>query len=300
MKNSLKFEMCRALKPWFLYRPIQLIKRIIYSRQSSLPQSMSMRTSWGGLLTANPTRTIGNSILTTGLYELSVSEALFRLIRPGNFIVDAGANVGYMTLLAAKAASPGGRVLSFEPHPELFKTLEINTRSAITGSETSLELNQLALSNKGGRAELRIPMGFDQNDGISTMRDNYSQYSFSIQVLTTSLDESLGKHCVDLLKLDVEGYEFEVLQGSRCALEARRIRQIIFEDHQIENSRVVDLLRKYGYTIFSLGWTLTGPILGALDSPRCRYDAPSYLATLDPIDAKNKFAARGFRSLSSR
>ncbi len=47
-----------------------------------------------------------------------MSEVLARLIDPGDTVVDAGANVGYMTVLAAAAAGPTGRVVAFEPHPE--------------------------------------------------------------------------------------------------------------------------------------------------------------------------------------
>ena len=53
---------------------------------------------------ADSTKTIGQSIRTTGLYDLAVSEVLARLIDPGDTVVDAGANVGYMTVLAAAAA----------------------------------------------------------------------------------------------------------------------------------------------------------------------------------------------------
>ena len=71
----------------------------------------------------DPTRAIGRSIVTTGLFDLAVSELLARLIDPGDIVVDAGANVGYMTVLAATAAGRSGRVLAFEPHPELFAVL---------------------------------------------------------------------------------------------------------------------------------------------------------------------------------
>src|SRR5207249_9878145 len=89
-----------------------------------------IQTSWGVQMRADPTKMIGRSILTTGIYVIAVSEVLARLIRPGDTVIDAGANIGYMTLLAAVAAGPSGTVLSFEPHPELFGVLRDNIHEA--------------------------------------------------------------------------------------------------------------------------------------------------------------------------
>ena len=48
---------------------------------------------------------LGRCLATTGIYNLAVSELLFRLIRPGDLVIDAGANVGYMSVLAATAGA---------------------------------------------------------------------------------------------------------------------------------------------------------------------------------------------------
>ena len=60
--------------------------------------------AWGISVIADPAKMIGRSLFTTGIYDLAVSEVLARLIEPGDTVVDAGANVGYMTLLAGVAA----------------------------------------------------------------------------------------------------------------------------------------------------------------------------------------------------
>ena len=91
---------------------------------------------------ADPAKMIGRSLFTTGIYDIAVSEVLARLIAPaGDTVVDAGANVGYMTLLAGVAAGSSGRVLSWEPHPELVSVLQSNVA---------------ALNARGGAADITI------------------------------------------------------------------------------------------------------------------------------------------------
>jgi hypothetical protein len=104
---------------------------------------------------------------------------------------------------------------------------------------------------------------------------------------------------VAVLKLDVEGEEHAVLEGAANALKDRRLRHIIFEDHHGANSSVMTHLLGCGYTIFSVGWSISGPTLGdpADVSAHARYEAPSYLATLTPDVARTACARRGWMAL---
>lgn len=107
-------------KPWFLFRPSQVIRRLTFRPASSV---RTLEAAWGGRLLAHDDDHIGQCLATTGIYDLAVSELLFRLIHPGDLVVDAGANIGYMSVLAATA---GAQVISFEPNPELLPILRQN------------------------------------------------------------------------------------------------------------------------------------------------------------------------------
>jgi len=248
---------------------------------------------------ADPARTIGRSIATLGLYDLAVSEALFRLISPGDLVVDAGANIGYMTVLASLAATPDGRVVSFEPHPTLFRTLTQNV-AAIHDSQhfARVEAIEAALGARSGTAELQLPEGFEENDGIGTIgatQDNGP----SVTVRVTTLDEAMSDAKVGLLKLDVEGYESQVLHGARRLLDMRRITHIVFEDHAIDRSEVAPIRLDAGYRIFSLGWTMRGPLVLPFEagSLAAQYEAPNYIATLEPEILQNRFQKMGWYAL---
>ena len=282
-------------KPWFIYQPTQVIRRARIARHPPIGGYVSIRTSWGGHVTCDPARMIGRSIATTGVYDLAVSEVLVRLIAPGETVIDAGANVGYMTLLASLAAGRLGHVLAFEPHPELFPVLRANV--AASPYAAGVTLHQCALSDRPGSANLDIPFDFSSNDGIASLGAATAN-SRSVRVQTCVLD-SVFDGIAAVLKLDVEGFESQVLRGATRLLAGRRLRHILFEDHAIEQSVVMPLLRDAGYRVFSLGWTMRGPAIEPVDRGRLatEYEAPNYVATLDPDQLLARCRPRGWRTL---
>jgi FkbM family methyltransferase len=293
----------RLWKPWFIYRPAQLVRRACATLRPRTHGFAPLRTSWGATVIADPTRTIGRSILTTGLYDLAVSEVLFRLISPRDTVVDAGANVGYMTLLAGHAAGPGGRVLSFEPHPDLFAVLKRNVADArakwkVAGFET----HQAALGESPGVADLHLPADFDTNDGVARIGSGAVAGGRSLTVRVTTLDAALREEGASVLKLDVEGFEPQVLRGAERALLERRIKHIVFEDHSVADSEVVRILGGAGYRLFALGWSMRGLRVESIEvgNLATRYEAPSFIATLEPEEVLARCQPRGWLALRCR
>jgi FkbM family methyltransferase len=258
-------------------------------------------TSWGVTMWADPTKTVGQSISASGIYDLSVSEVLARLVQPDQTVIDVGANVGYMTLLAALVAGAGGRVLSFEPHPELFAIL---TKNILTVQErfqmARTELHNSAVGDSSGSAELWVPQNFAvNNDGTSQIVEHVDGKTPTISVNMETLDTCLGNDSAAVAKIDVEGFELQVLRGAVRSFESRRIRHIIFEDHAVEKSKVVRMLKDLGFCIFSIGWSMRGPVLapverGSLAKGR---EPPNFLASLEPDQAQALCRPRGWSVL---
>jgi len=291
----------RLWKPWFVYRPRQLVRRMTLGPE--VPGWQALATSWGGLLLADPTKTIGRSIRTTGLYDLAVSEVLARLIDPGDTVVDAGANVGYMTVLAAAAAGPTGRVVAFEPHPDLFAVLRQNVEmTAGRLPSATVDLHNAALGEAAGTAQLVLPHYFSSNDGVGSLATVPTAGSNAIPVSVAILDEALGEARVGLMKLDVEGFELHVLHGGRQALDSGRIVHIVFEDHDVERSQVVRLLQSAGYQVFAVGWRMRGLVVAPVECGLLAkdYEAPSFIATLRPDVVHERCATAGWKVLAPR
>lgn len=289
----------RLWKPWFIYRPSQLVRRL-RPRRAVAAGFHPVQTAWGGTLLVDATRTIGHSIATTGVFDLAVSEAIARLVPVGGVVVDAGANVGYMSVLAAMAAGPQGRVEAFEPHPALVAVLRQNAAtSERAGRSAPIAVHASALGDRSGTATLLLPDEFASNDGTARVLDGPGQAGQTIGVPLTTLDDAIGDSRVDVMKMDVEGFEAHVLAGAARAIGGRRITHIVFEDHDVERSAVVQRLRNAGYQLFALGWALRRLRVEPLTKHGVAhlYEAPSFIATTDAAGLVSACQSAGWRTL---
>jgi FkbM family methyltransferase len=286
------------LKPWFIWRPWQLVARVRAGLRPPAAEITELSVAWGATLAVDPTKTIGRCILTTGVYDLAVSEALARLISPGDTVVDAGANVGYMTVLAGTAAGPTGRVVAWEPHPAMFRLLERNVDAL--GGRAAIDVRNAALGAAPGTAELISPPHMGSNDGVSFIGTPQAS-DVSTTVAVETIDAVMGTAPIALMKIDVEGFEREVLAGASQALSAKRIRHIVFEDHVGAGSEVIAHLAACGYEILSLGWSVRGPKVrrGVDATVTAWYEAPNYIASLAPDEVEARCARWGWVTLGA-
>ena len=174
-----------------------------------------------------------------GSYEFNKRLAFEGEIKPGSVVYDIGANVGYFSLLAAVLAGEKGRVYAFEPLPRnvyfLKKHVALNRMDQI-------EVFEAAVSDQSGEAFFGL--------GASTAMGHLSA-SGEISVQRVRLDELVRTGELlppDYLKVDVEGAEFEVLQGAREILAQHR--PVIFLDtHQRDaHEPTIALLGELGYS----------------------------------------------------
>lgn len=170
-----------------------------------------------------------------------------RVMRPseGDVVVDAGAHIGAFTVRASQMVGESGKVYAFEPYPESFSYLRLNTEKlknvqifeiALWSSETTKTL--YLAGNSGGHSLI------DNLYEISPV--DRSDYKSSISVPTTCLDKIVaGK--VDFMKIDVECSELEILKGAACILENYHP-FIAIEIHTVPLvNEVGSFLAKYGY-----------------------------------------------------
>jgi FkbM family methyltransferase len=285
----------RVCKPWFVYRPQQVLRRAHTIVRAPSPGYRRLRTSWGIDLFADPTSGIGQSILRHGVHDLTVSELLARLIGPGDSAIDAGAGVGYMTLLAAVAAGPRGRVLAFEPHPTLFALADENVHAARDQCAIApVEFHNVAIGEREDEATLVLP------DGAARGAASILTASRALAVPVRLLDDVLGKHSARVLNLAVEGFELPALRGARAALEAHRIGNIVFEDRDPQRTEVLPFLRTLGYHIYSVTWSIRGLSLAPVEphTPSTTNEPTKYLASVEPGYVFSRCRTRGWTVLS--
>jgi FkbM family methyltransferase len=244
-------------KPWYVYRPSQVFRRL--GCAISPPGSeATIRLPWGAAIEVDATKLIGKSLAQTGVYELATSELLWRLIRPGDQVLDIGANVGYMTALMARRAGTDGTVFAFEPHPRLFERMAKNIKRLTSCNGCArFQLFQNAVSDREGPVSLVCPQDFTANDGVATLESSASQQEQVISVEAVTLDRIFDDGGdFSVAKIDVEGHELHVLRGGAKFLSSR-VRHIVFEDHDGPASPVGELLQQFGFTLLQFGWSLS-------------------------------------------
>ena len=289
----------RLNKPYYVFRPRQLPQRLrqsfVHERRSAVAR---VRLPWSLDLDVRGSDSVGHVLVRTGVFDICVTETLFRLLDRGEVAVDVGAHVGYMTSVMAARVGPTGNVIAVEPQPDVFEELEHNVAAWREGGlSTEIALHRVALSDQSGTSRLSRPGDGWDRGGASLARVGEATYEVPLRTLADLL---AGVDRIAVVKVDVEGHQLEVLQGGRGLLEAGRIRDLIFEDVGQHPTPATSFLEAHGYTIFKLDRNLLGPWIGPGESPRQPLDDQSYLATKEPARALDRMRPRGWASLSPR
>ena len=282
------------LKPEYILRPVQIFRRLSFQASRDL---VNLKLPWNCRIWARSSEVIGRSIATQGVYDLPLTEAIARLADPGDVAIDVGANIGYMSLVLARAVGPTGHLRCFEPNPSVFRTLQANTRSWTTLHRiASIEVEAMALSDRTGQAILGFPEEYATNEGVACLETD----SKGVSVRVFRLDD-LETNRVGIMKVDVEGHEASVFAGAETLLSRQLVRDILFEERLDYPARSHEILIRHGYRIFRLARTAWRPILSSPEDPvRVATLLPNYLATLDSARAQSRFASLGWKSLSNR
>ena len=149
--------------------------------------------------------------LAAGSYEmleLDLFEALMPLARS---VVDVGGNVGIYACLAARGM-PSGSVITVEPVPENVRYLATNLES--NGCSGSVRVIQLAASDEAGSATIYIADAIT-NHSLSA---EHARSTESFDIETTTVDLLVGDRPVDVIKIDVEGWDAHVLRGAESTI----------------------------------------------------------------------------------
>lgn len=143
-----------------------------------------------------------------------------KLVAPGDHVVDAGANVGYISLILSRIVGPAGIVHSFEPVPQTFDLLENNLR--VLGL-ANVRARRAAVSDSPGRARMATPDYAGGGENLYESKLVGSTVAGSFEVEVVRLADALGADVarVSFVKVDVEGHELAVLRGAEDLLAAR-------------------------------------------------------------------------------
>jgi FkbM family methyltransferase len=204
-----------------------------------------------------------SQIFWYGYYSRDIVLLLNRILRPGMVVIDVGANIGEISLAAARRVGRTGRVYSFEPMASLYARLEEHTR--VNGLR-QITLVQKGLSDKQGTATLfRASELFEDgtsHDGLGTLYPTSKRATAVSEIEVTTLDQfsiDAGVDRLDLIKIDVEGAELAVLKGGVKTM--RDLQPSIILELQSDTSEnagyspreILTLLESLGYSFHIIG-----------------------------------------------
>lgn len=207
----------------------------------------------GGQLLCPLADYVGRAAYFTGDFDRKITWLCRRLVAPGDTVIDVGANFGLITLLLARLVGETGTVHSVEPNPAMLALLEQTMRR---NRLENVVLHTYALGDRQARAVLAVPAGNAGAASLCAHRTRPEARRIPVEVRTLSdLAAASDIRAVALIKIDVEGFEPQVLRGGRDFIAEARPRAILFE----MNERVPPaehptfaLLRELDYGVFSI------------------------------------------------
>ena len=196
-----------------------------------------MQVGPGMKMQLDPFDQVSHTILKTGVWEPQSSQAVADRLSPNGTFIDVGAHIGYYSLKAAGLVGVNGHVLAIEPNPQTLPKLRGNIEAsdaravsvwpvACADSESTLQLYAAPRSNTG---ESSLSMENASQEGA-----NVTAYSVRARPLDAIVKEAKLDR-VDMIKIDVEGAEFQVLKGAAQTLtDFRPVLIIELEQSQLK------------------------------------------------------------------
>lgn len=213
---------------------------------------------YGFIMSLRLSELVDLTIHNTGSWEEPSSQLVQRLVKPGNYCIDIGANIGWFTCLLAQVVGSTGKVLAFEPMLDPYAVAMWNCgRNAFR----HVKLLNRAISDRNGTERF----AFKYSCPFPNTIENHIDHRFNC-VEVSQLDDFLGEmpDCIDFVKIDVDGLESAIVRGGQKTLARTHYLLIelgdytlrIYEDAKgLEEDgacalRLVDQLKSLGFTHF--------------------------------------------------
>ncbi|MBI1748421.1 MAG: FkbM family methyltransferase [Acidobacteria bacterium] len=191
-----------------------------------------------------------------GRYSPEILETLEHFVTPGDVVLDVGAHIGYFTLHLGRLVTPSGRVYSFEPDPRARVSL---TQAVEANRMTCVKTFPVALSGREGELEFNLS---PQLGWSTAVKNSHLPDLIPIIVPTVPLDLLVVRGEVSpnihLVKIDVEGFEMEVLSGMRKLLRDSRPMLVMEVNEQMLRAQgdspaaLIAQVKSFDYDVYAI------------------------------------------------
>lgn len=165
-------------------------------------------------------------------YETKVGPALNSVVKDGDIVWDIGANLGLYTKALSELVGKNGFVRAFEPHPKTFNNLKKILKNVNT------EIHNIGFSD----SKEKVRFSDLENHTINSIVDT-SYTGTYLEVEITTIDKVIVEknwEAPNIIKIDVEGYELDIIKGTSSTLYNENLRFILIEIHHkiMENRKI--------------------------------------------------------------
>jgi FkbM family methyltransferase len=255
-------SIARQLEALTKSRP-RLVQEILFSQSAYLGDHRALTYLRSGQKIFVDTRCVdvGSHLLLGGAWEPNYAAAFARLLKPGQVVLDVGANHGVYALLAAGHVAANGHVYAFEPNPRLSSLIKDSI--AVNGLTSLITLVEKAVADREGEMTLVYE---DQHSAQGHLQPDSSQgmtgsepRELTCIVQAVVLDRYFPDLRIDVVKMDIEGAEGSALTGMAGLIDRSPDLKIMMEFCPMMMSRfvqnaeyVVEFLSSRGFT----GWSI--------------------------------------------
>ena len=194
---------------------------------------MLISTDWNGqLIVPSNDLSLTPHLLLSGHIELPLTNFFRNNLKPGDIVVDIGANMGYFSILIGYLIGPKGKLIAYEANPYIHSFLMDNLSINYLHDRSSVY--NLAVYSSLQTLTFYASRRFIGNSSLVKHNETYHKHYVDdieeIQVEAVKLDEHLSNvEYINFLKIDIEGGEYHAFLGMRELMDKKKIRTIIFE-----------------------------------------------------------------------
>jgi len=214
------------------------------------------------------------AIYLFGYFEYETVRAYRRLLKPGNTVLDIGANIGAHTMHLARCVSPTGKVIAFEPTAYAYNKLRQNIalNPLLAGL---IQAEQIMLVNSDDtQVKPQLYSSWQIHDAVAGTHPKHGgRLMDTIGARNTMLDRYIDEHkpgTISLIKLDVDGHECQVLRGARELLERDKpvlLMEIMpygLDEAGASLDELLTILAAHGYKLYELDGRTALPADGSI------------------------------------
>jgi len=233
---------------------------------------------------------LSRDLLVDGIREPDSASVIKGLIRPGQTVIDVGANIGYYALLESRLVGENGRVIAIEPVRDNTRLLE---KSIALNGYRNIRVLDMAVGDRIGTAKMQV--GRQRNlSRVVTGANSSIETTGEIVVIMYSLDDL--KIYPDVIRMDVEGYEYEIIKGMKGILASGKPLTLCIELHPsiMGVEKTAELLR----TLKEAGMEVSAAVIDAPIRGAVRHKLLGRLAWFSLSRAMGYYGNRGLIDLT--